>query len=320
MGSIPVCTGLPPADALRPYSGWVYPRVYGATKIVSYVPSSVKGLSPCVRGYRVFRRRVPGDRGSIPVCTGLPGPDHRRSAAWRVYPRVYGATMHWPVYICGCMGLSPCVRGYLLRPPPTRTAWGSIPVCTGLPGSGCLKRHERRVYPRVYGATIRSDLRMLRIAGLSPCVRGYLYRCHEKISSKGSIPVCTGLPTWKAPSIRTGKVYPRVYGATWSAIAAVDWLKGLSPCVRGYLFVAVIEGEREGSIPVCTGLPRASPRRSPAAWVYPRVYGATERLPDELLDTEGLSPCVRGYREDVGPARHRQGSIPVCTGLPGSLG
>ncbi len=194
MGSIPVCTGLPPADALRPYSGWVYPRVYGATKIVSYVPSSVKGLSPCVRGYRVFRRRVPGDRGSIPVCTGLPGPDHRRSAAWRVYPRVYGATMHWPVYICGCMGLSPCVRGYLLRPPPTRTAWGSIPVCTGLPGSGCLKRHERRVYPRVYGATMHWPVYICGCMGLSPCVRGYHTERSSYATDCGSIPVCTGLP------------------------------------------------------------------------------------------------------------------------------
>ncbi len=54
-GSIPVCTGLPPSCPSCRCRGWVYPRVYGATKAVRTKDSGLQGLSPCVRGYRLYR-------------------------------------------------------------------------------------------------------------------------------------------------------------------------------------------------------------------------------------------------------------------------
>ncbi len=72
----------------------------------------------------------------------------------RVYPRVYGGTLQRIMELPNLTGLSPRVRGnpivdsiVLLRP-------GSIPACTGEPGSYRLRIERHGVYPRVYGGTV----------------------------------------------------------------------------------------------------------------------------------------------------------------------
>ncbi len=52
----------------------------------------------------------------------------------------------------------------------------------------------KRVYPRVYGETIKFDLPVWATEGLSPRVRGnHRPRCDDKHPGR-SIPACTGKP------------------------------------------------------------------------------------------------------------------------------
>ncbi len=152
-GSIPVCTGLPVWGYRALRLERVYPRVYGATSSAPWYDPFGWGLSPCVRGYPRVAMPDLVQKGSIPVCTGLPGWTRSCGPCMRVYPRVYGATgcpvatLRWPP------GLSPCVRGYHFGVGKEVGTVGSIPVCTGLPlPNGCARRPPK-VYPRVYGAT-----------------------------------------------------------------------------------------------------------------------------------------------------------------------
>ena len=132
-GSIPVCTGPPFSQESGFVLSGVYPRVYGATYIEYSAPWEDGGLSPCVRGHRVYIRTLFLKRGSIPMCTGPPLFLVVLGSLIRVYPRVYGATNFMRKVPIDDPGLSPCVRGH---PVNTRTKYrwsGSIPVCTGPP-------------------------------------------------------------------------------------------------------------------------------------------------------------------------------------------
>ncbi len=152
-GSIPVCTGLPVWGYRALRLERVYPRVYGATSSAPWYDPFGWGLSPCVRGYPRVAMPDLVQKGSIPVCTGLPGWTRSCGPCMRVYPRVYGATGSRQSGSFDCSGLSPCVRGYPKATAQVLARGGSIPVCTGLPMKGEDPMMRRRVYPRVYGAT-----------------------------------------------------------------------------------------------------------------------------------------------------------------------
>ena len=193
--SIPACAGEP----RRRCSGWrcrrVYPRVCGGTSPSGLTRRTICGLSPRVRGNRLFIRPFINQRGSIPACAGEPSIGLGRRDDGRVYPRVCGGTP----YQIGCywipLGLSPRVRG---NPDSGRYGWlvsRSIPACAGEPlcyyshvaftaFSGLsprvrgnppispLPRTITRVYPRVCGGTKRKPLKDGKGRGLSPRVRG----------------------------------------------------------------------------------------------------------------------------------------------------
>ncbi len=169
-------------------------------------------------------------------------------------------------------------------------------MCTGLPPSAPLRPTPARVYPRVYGATRLSCVGGMALPGLSPCVRGYLTTDASENETLRSIPVCTGLPARCTGRGTSGRVYPRVYGATTDPARRSAARRGLSPCVRGYRGETFIRHAKDGSIPVCTGLPLGHLDTTNLRRVYPRVYGAT-------YYPVGLQVVV-------------DGSIPVCTGLP----
>ena len=112
VGSIPAGAGLPVGRSLRMIFTWVYPRGCGATKVGHRHRANIQGLSPRVRGYRVF-----GDLGqhaarSIPAGAGLPLPATSGATRTRVYPRGCGATKNVTGENVSFIGLSPRVRGY----------------------------------------------------------------------------------------------------------------------------------------------------------------------------------------------------------------
>ena len=69
-------------------------------------------------------------------------------------------------------GLSPRVRGNLLRRFDKIAYRRSIPACAGEPAGECRRRVPLEVYPRVCGGTVSSWCVILAGWGLSPRVRG----------------------------------------------------------------------------------------------------------------------------------------------------
>ena len=71
-----------------------------------------------------------------------------------------------------------------------------------------------------------------------------------------------------------------------------------------------------GSIPACTGEPSPSAGQQRQGWVYPRVYGGTQRRRLDARLIKGLSPRVRGNPGVAVDFDIRGRSIPACTGEP----
>ena len=194
-------------------------------------------------------------------------------------------------------GLSPRVRGIPTNPSPLSETGRSIPACTGNPARQLRTWWTLRVYPRVYGESRTTTNGFTTSAGLSPRVRGIPFAEEPRPRTVRSIPACTGNPYEPKPFVRDWEVYPRVYGES-AATPMIPYLKaGLSPRVRGIPGDGGGRRQHPGSIPACTGNPNPNEPAKNWAQVYPRVYG--ESLGGILagLRHTGLSPRVRGIRQ-----------------------
>ena len=146
--------------------------MYGESCVLAWRAAWCWGLSPRVRGIRNPASGRRAMKRSIPACTGNPVRLRPREHVQRVYPRVYGESVHVNLSKLMPPGLSPRVRGIrddrILVSPGRR----SIPACTGNPDVNGRPILEPRVYPRVYGesSVCRSHTNAAR--GLSPRVRG----------------------------------------------------------------------------------------------------------------------------------------------------
>ena len=135
IGSIPACAGEPhqqsPTRGLRT----VYPRVCGGISFANEGGACVQGLSPRVRGNRLYSRDDGATGGSIPACAGEPS--RRPSMSWyrTVYPRVCGGTVRLSSSAGASSGLSPRVRGNRTRLEKEARPDGSIPACAGEPSA-----------------------------------------------------------------------------------------------------------------------------------------------------------------------------------------
>ena len=170
----------------------------------------------------------------------------------------------------------------------------------------------------MYGGTVLFDDASVSSGGLSPRVRGNPASATLLACFDGSIPACTGEPRPGIPRAENAWVYPRVYGGTGRPLDHRPRRYGLSPRVRGNQEMRPCRLRQQGSIPACTGEPRA---RSPcvrAERVYPRVYGGTPERDVRCLVSQGLSPRVRGNPRAERRRRPCGGSIPACTGEPGA--
>ena len=193
-GSIPACTGEPPAVQFRLQAIEVYPRVYGGTPYLRRQAQQPAGLSPRVRGNPPGRRICRSEKRSIPACTGEPHAGCPMPARTWVYPRVYGGTRHHFTAAPRPFGLSPRVRGNLGTVAAQGAPFGSIPACTGEPAAGGRFVVGHRVYPRVYGGTRSIMESLANVPGLSPRVRGNRRRTGNPAGPPRSIPACTGEP------------------------------------------------------------------------------------------------------------------------------
>ena len=110
-GSIPACAGEPRGRPPAPPEPEVYPRVCGGTSFSRSRTGGRDGLSPRVRGNRVYEQAKSVTDRSIPACAGEPGIRTTKRARRAVYPRVCGGTWGLKRMTSPGLGLSPRVRG-----------------------------------------------------------------------------------------------------------------------------------------------------------------------------------------------------------------
>ena len=208
------------------------------------------------------------------------------------------------------------MRGNLQRQRWLSAVEGSIPASAGEPAAGRRPPTDGRVYPRECGGTALVRMAGEEATGLSPRVRGN--RPVEGIVGlrAGSIPASAGEPSCSSPTSLAGRVYPRECGGTrCDGADALDG-RGLSPRVRGNRRRLPRQSDLRGSIPASAGEPSEPTASRPRWWVYPRECGGTARDADLRLQTEGLSPRVRGNRLRHRHAPNGFGSIPASAGEP----
>ncbi len=192
-----------------------------------------------------------------------------------VYPRVCGGTPGGRSKSGGPTGLSPRVRGNLLRLRFAAINAGSIPACAGEPRHTGIDCHVPGVYPRVCGGTKMAIDTFAPQYGLSPRVRGNRVDPYPRPGQCGSIPACAGEPGRVSYCTPSTPVYPRVCGGTASAGANITGAHGLSPRVRGNPRAGHVALRHRGSIPACAGEPLRAGGVASKGGVYPRVCGGT---------------------------------------------
>ena len=314
--SIPACAGEPGSSSRGIRWRAVYPRVCGGTSGVVPQASGPRGLSPRVRGNLAGGPGSPPASGSIPACAGEPVRCASSLPKPAVYPRVCGGTTAAPASSVRPQGLSPRVRGNHGCAGFERTAAGSIPACAGEPVPMRSAIRRARVYPRVCGGTAPAQARTVAFGGLSPRVRGNRRTKAAAVGYNRSIPACAGEPLAHFAELTDGAVYPRVCGGTQTQVIPLRPHLGLSPRVRGNLLRRQKQIWLRWSIPACAGEPRPRAARTPKFRVYPRVCGGTAAQAAVMLDERGLSPRVRGNRDDGDPLGALHRSIPACAGEP----
>ena len=259
---------------------------------------------------------VCGERRSIPACAGEPRCQLPRTRPVRVYPRVCGGTQPRPTCGTTWSGLSPRVRGNLcpqcLQPGHRR----SIPACAGEPPPYPLPSATCAVYPRVCGGTVPEHLTGENSNGLSPRVRGNRTGGQRRGLRPRSIPACAGEPGYQPAPAPAHRVYPRVCGGTTGRVIPRPFIRGLSPRVRGNLPGLCAERQTQRSIPACAGEPSTPTPVRLWGMVYPRVCGGTSRRGRPAQLGIGLSPRVRGNRQQQVHRVFGPGSIPACAGEP----
>ena len=247
----------------------------GATAAPANHRTCFFGLSPRGRGNRGGTLRTGRRCGSIPAWAGQPLPEGNYDRKNKVYPRVGGATLYLRISKTNLTGLSPRGRG-------NRTCWskalrreGSIPAWAGQPAPVESLLYLNKVYPRVGGATWSGLRSESGTGGLSPRGRGN--QGQGGPGRRRSIPAWAGQPLLLPAETPTGRVYPRVGGATDSAFIPYRVTQGLSPRGRGNHEAHGSVQVLEGSIPAWAGQPLRPNMDGSSIEVYPRVGGATLR-------------------------------------------
>ena len=115
---------------------------------------------------------------------------------------------------------------------------------------------------------------------------------------------------------RRHRDYPRACGGTYLLEQLVYSGEGLSPRVRGNPPVIVQLRVPRRTIPARTGEPIEGSKPARLIEDYPRAYGGTKTGRTHQLPQEGLSPRVRGNRDDEDYQPPRARTIPARTGEP----
>ena len=277
--SIPAYAGEPHLLVWHKTFSTVYPRVCGGTAFDTAANQRYWGLSPRMRGNRVYTQTSWHCRRSIPAYAGEPGPTAENPAAREVYPRVCGGTWSFGLGIDQSMGLSPRMRGNLPAVTCTGGSPRSIPAYAGEPCLSVGNALVGEVYPRVCGGTVAAADGYDLVCGLSPRMRGNRGQATVISRVVWSIPAYAGEPKKRGCCSLVSAVYPRVCGGTFLRVAAARFCPGLSPRMRGNHYSGAKPKTQHRSIPAYAGEPARGSDGVAGIGVYPRVCGGTDLPP-----------------------------------------
>ena len=191
---------------------------------------------------------------------------------------------------------------------------GSIPALAGERLLFASFRLVKGVYPRACGGTSAYPLTRGTDEGLSPRLRGNEIMEPPIMNQKGSIPALAGERRLGFFNARDLGVYPRACGGTTAAVTGFNRSKGLSPRLRGNGFVCDSFRRYCGSIPALAGERFRTGLVLMLFRVYPRACGGTGDYSKTGLETEGLSPRLRGNVFWQCLLTFANGSIPALAG------
>ena len=147
-------------------------------------------------------------------------------------------------------------------------------------------------------------------------MRGNLATKTGRCSIRRSIPARAGEPSRTRIAGMGAEVYPRACGGTSALPCWGRPPSGLSPRVRGNLYVPNDGTSVNRSIPARAGEPLWWPVRFCCPRVYPRACGGTSATRGAQQSSDGLSPRVRGNPTHWENNHIQGGSIPARAGEP----
>src|SRR5690625_7412374 len=103
--------------------------------------------------------------------------------------------------------------------------------------------------------------------------------------------MCMGPPRTLPDLIRTGGVYPHVYGATHVLLFTTDQTMGLSPCVWGHRLPHATLRRHCGAIPRCMGPPPCTDLADAPVRVCPHGHGANAVVISISCRIRLVTPC-----------------------------
>ncbi len=172
------------------------------------------------------------------------------------------------------------------------------------------------VYPRVCGGTIHVSSTATITTGLSPRLRGNLFKENHERRYLWSIPASAGEPHRNVGLGPFAEVYPRVCGGTCHHPQEPCAGQGLSPRLRGNHGPGHGPHHLQRSIPASAGEPCRWPGYRERCEVYPRVCGGTLQTFPRVAYVHGLSPRLRGNHPRQQHRHYHDGSIPASAGEP----
>ncbi len=272
------------------------------------------GSSPRVRGTRPPPNAQPQATRFIPACAGNAPTTSISRCRQSVHPRVCGERAQKCSGNVRVFGSSPRVRGTPGRSQRLTTWSRFIPACAGNAISIPARPAGPPVHPRVCGEREHRQRISYADAGSSPRVRGTPSSASRRGRRGRFIPACAGnaRPRRRVPCGRP--VHPRVCGERGAGANKQRAIAGSSPRVRGTPGRPGRHDLGRRFIPACAGNASSGCRGGTDRTVHPRVCGERRGVLDNVSDTAGSSPRVRGTLRSPDEGRGFPRFIPACAG------
>ena len=332
---IPACAGNSTVITRVAWPVAVHPRVCGEQVRRRDCDCLLSGSSPRVRGTVSSANALMIVNRFIPACAGnsLQGASCHRCGS--VHPRVCGEQSCRASERAASDGSSPRVRGTDTERTDITERYRFIPACAGNRPPLYARITHSPVHPRVCGEQLLRSGQLHVSSGSSPRVRGTAIDVVERPSSSRFIPACAGNRYEWESHYTTPPVHPRVCGEQSAAGTAANGWKSVHPRVCGEQCLDMSEAETQAGssprvrgtvhslpwalnhrrfIPACAGNRLTDNQLSSMLPVHPRVCGEQRGGQENIQDTLGSSPRVRGTEWVGNESDCCSRFIPACAG------